>query len=318
MSAKDRITSRDKQREQFRGKSLANAQRVIQHQFEKHGFSEVFLQQWLYKYLVFIEVRALSEGTFSRNGMSKKEVTIHDALGYLHLVDPDSFDKLQTIWLHMIDSDSGTIRKFKSQPGADGKPIPIYHWINRTYKKETLAFELARATSKEYKGYDDSDHGDYDDDAGDKPDPDYARVDEESVSATLGNHFQVDESSFGGTKEEKELRAFMRTEWARLGNKGATPFDSAITRLAMSTLILDIMEKGGKVNGSEIARRLNAGKYPLPYAQYPTLRESIPEPYPISIDERKVQRLIADFFDGLRKIKEKYAREREDSAERGR
>ena len=300
----DRIVNRDKVREGLRGKNLANAQRVIQHQFETHGFDEVFLHGWLYKYLVFLEVRALAERTFALNGMSKKEVTIHDALNFLHLIDPDSSDRLQQLWLRMIAPDTGTIRKFKLRIGTDGKPIPIYHWINRTFAKDIVAFELARSNSKELQGYDDRACAAFDGKDGEKPDPNYAQVNQESRSATLGNWFEPEESTFGGSNHEREIVEYMRSGWAHEGNRGKTPFRSALTRLMISTLIL---EMGGKPNGAEIRRRLNAGAYSLPYDRYPKLRDHVPEPYPIPIDERKVQRLIENYVDGLRKITEKHA-----------
>jgi hypothetical protein len=204
----------------------------------------------------------------------------------------------------MTAPDNGTIRKFKSRIGSDGKPIPIYHWINRTFAKDALAFELTRAKSKEFKGYEDE-QKDFDEESGERPNPHYVQVSEGSQSVTLGKWFEPEESSFGGTEEEKEIVQYMRSEWARQADKGKTPFGSAFTRLAMCTLIL---EAGGKPNGAEIARRLNAGTYPLPYRRYPKLKDYVPEPCPISIDERTVQRLIADYVDGLRKIREKHAR----------
>lgn len=295
----DRVKARDEERETQRSNKYRHAQRVIQHQYEKHGLSEIFFG-WLHRYLVFLAVRKVSEsdGRFS-------EVSIHDATQGLCLLDPNLADVVQDTWLKMTAPDTGTIRKFESRIGADGKPIPIYHWINRTFAREMLSAELARARSKEYQGYDDRDRGDYDDEAGDRPDPNYARVDEWSASATLGNWFEPEESTFGRTEYEKEVLSFIRSGWAHEGNKGKTPFRSALTRVMISTLIL---EMGGKPNGAEITRRLNAGNYPLPYGLYPKLRDAVPEPYPVPIDERKVQRLIEDYVDGLRKINEKHER----------
>jgi hypothetical protein len=82
---------------------LVNAQRVVQHQFETHGFDEVFLHGWLYKYLTFLEVRSFAERTFAVNGMSKKEVTIHDALTFLPLIDPGSSDRLHKLWMRRMN-----------------------------------------------------------------------------------------------------------------------------------------------------------------------------------------------------------------------
>jgi hypothetical protein len=302
-----RAVERDEIRETLRAKNLTHAQRVIQHQYEEHGLSEEFLNRWLYQYLAFLAIRSVSELDFAANGMSRREATIHDAVSRLHMADPDATDRVHNLWTKMVSTEGGSIRKFTTRIDADGKPIPIYNWINRTFAKDAKGVERARHESKEYAGYDDTDRGDYNDEAGDKPDPNYVPVTAETESVTLGNWFAVEESTFGQHRtHEQEIVAYMRWGWADEGLRSkTTPFQSAFTRLMISTLML---EMGGKPNGAEITRRLNTGDYEVPYDRFPVLRGRVPGPYPINIDERKVQRLIENYSDGLRKIVEKHAR----------
>jgi hypothetical protein len=153
------LVERDQKRETLRKKNLANAQRVIQHQYEQLGLNDERLNGWLYQYLAFLEVRSMTEQEFAVEGISKKEVTIHDAVSFLALVDSDSFDRVQNLWAKMVGSGGGSIRNFKMRIGADGKPIPIFHWINRTFAKNADGAEHARYENKESTGYDDTDRG---------------------------------------------------------------------------------------------------------------------------------------------------------------
>jgi hypothetical protein len=292
-----RAVERDVVRETLRAKNLANAQRVIQHQYEQLGLTEAFLNGWLYKYLAFLEVRRMSELSFATDGMAKREMTIHEALDLFSLTDPDATDRVNELWMRM----TGTIRNFKQRIGADGKPIPIYHWINKTFAKDIKGVERSRQENKESKGYDDTDRGDYGGEGGDKPDPNYVRVGEETASATDGNWFEVEESNFGTYANEREMRYYMRLGWALEGKQG----EPAFTRFIIAAMM---RQMGGKPNGADMARRLNAGDYSLPDDIMPELRDAGCEPFPIEIDERKVQRLIQDFTEGLKRIREKHKR----------
>ena len=295
-----RAVERDEVRETLRAKNLANAQRIIQHQFEQLGLTEAFLNGWLYQYLAFLEVRSMTEREFAVEGMSKKEVTINDAVSFLTRVDPDSVDRVQNLWAKMVSTGGGSIRNFTTRIGADGKPIPIYHWINRTFAKDAKGVERSRQENKESTGYDDADRGDYGGEGGDRPDQNYVRVNQDSESATLGNWFEVEQSNFGRDTDQQEIIWYMQLGWALEGKQG----EPAFTRF----LIASMMRQMGSRNGAEIARRLNAGDYTLPEDIMPELRDAGCEPFPIEIDERKVQRLIEDFTDGLKRIGEKHAR----------
>src|ERR1039458_9889911 len=92
-----RAVERDEVRETLRSKNLANAQRIIQHQYETHGLTDAF-NGLLYQYLAFLEVRSMTEREFAIEEMSKKEVTIHNAVSFLTRVDPDSVDRVQNLW----------------------------------------------------------------------------------------------------------------------------------------------------------------------------------------------------------------------------
>jgi len=265
-SPADRIPAWDRKIEASRKRKLDLAQERIQEQYEAHGFDDVFLNDWLWKYLAFLEVRRNPETTFA---------SIASAHRYVTRIPSEDQALVTDIWMDMKKA----IVKFVDRTDQTGKLIPIHNWINKVFaaKRHQAVVERKRYSdsysqiendlSRRTEGQMSLDY------AMSVVDPDYV-VDEFEKEARMDRPGQLRE---------------MALEFIRLWPFHGVVIGERKVRMIEVIVTQIIIKLVPEMNATAITRHMQQGTYPQLPSWIPDRLRS-PAPYPMT-NVRTIERI---------------------------
>lgn len=250
---------------------LENMTRRLEHAFERNGVGSDRFNGTLHEYLQLLNASWYQN---SHTALSEHREDIVTDL-YIKMIDP-------------TNSGSGaSIYSFKGVRD-DGKPVPVHHFVNSVFRTFFMEKEHKQADDnfRHFRLIDDSDPaslvGDIRAGQLDKlamPTPEEAKLERECEDSEQ--------------KRAADLRSF-----GRVGQQFGDAFTS---KSDVHMAVVALLRKNADMSAKDIVQVMKTDKFNV----YNGAGELIKVIQPMVVHERKVQRIKAAFFEGLRDIAKK-------------